>query len=293
MEHGKIIRQLRKNHGITQEQLCQGICSRQTLMSIESDGRNIRHDLLAAFLKKMYIAWDEYEFICNDYQNSPENQAYQLLLKKMTDGKVQFPQDVNVFKKKYQETQKIEYLTMTLLAAKSAAANLSIEMSTMSLEKEIFIIKQYLKHAKNLGRFELGMMANILFIFEMEELKEDYGNLQLKIQKFSQLRYSEDYLFVFYSNLINWSISRDQWDFARRVQGDLQKFLQPKPRQYFVYENLVSEFYTLLLASYNLTNDPADFTEHLAFVNRFVGENRGAMYAKAIQQMENWRKNQN
>ena len=64
--HSSLIRKLRKERGLTQEQLTRGISQRGTLAAFESRGTKISFELLVNYLERMNITLEEYQFLLNN-----------------------------------------------------------------------------------------------------------------------------------------------------------------------------------------------------------------------------------
>lgn len=75
MTHGELIRNLRKERGLTQSQLAEGISSRTTLSSLENNKTDITTSILFAYLERMNVSIQEYLFYFNDSTNTEKELA--------------------------------------------------------------------------------------------------------------------------------------------------------------------------------------------------------------------------
>ncbi|MDT2664614.1 helix-turn-helix transcriptional regulator [Enterococcus hirae] len=84
--HSSLIRKLRKERGLTQEQLTRGISQRGTLAAFESRGTKISFELLVNYLERMNITLEEYQFLLNSNSltNKQKLTNYLISSKKIT-----------------------------------------------------------------------------------------------------------------------------------------------------------------------------------------------------------------
>ena len=66
IKHASLIRKLRKERGLTQAQLTEGLSQRGTLAAFESRGTKISFELLVDYLERMNVTLEEYQFLLNN-----------------------------------------------------------------------------------------------------------------------------------------------------------------------------------------------------------------------------------
>ena len=66
METGQLIKELRKDRQLTQDELAKDITSRTTLSSIENRNQNIPFYLLEKLLDRLNIRLEEFSFLLNE-----------------------------------------------------------------------------------------------------------------------------------------------------------------------------------------------------------------------------------
>ena len=66
IKHASLIRKLRKERGLTQAQLTEGLSQRGTLVAFESRGTKISFELLVDYLERMNVTLEEYQFLLNN-----------------------------------------------------------------------------------------------------------------------------------------------------------------------------------------------------------------------------------
>ncbi|ENZ5592149.1 helix-turn-helix domain-containing protein [Enterococcus faecalis] len=65
--YGDILKQIRKNKNISQQDVCKDIISRQTLSSIENCKSTPNYYTIYHILEKINVSFDEFSYICNSY----------------------------------------------------------------------------------------------------------------------------------------------------------------------------------------------------------------------------------
>ncbi|MGL9880858.1 hypothetical protein IGK81_002061 [Enterococcus sp. DIV0703] len=80
--HSSLIRKLRKERGLTQEQLTRGISQRGTLAAFESRGTKISFELLVNYLERMNITLAEYQFLLNSNSLTNKQKLTNYLIQK-------------------------------------------------------------------------------------------------------------------------------------------------------------------------------------------------------------------
>ncbi|MBO0481295.1 Rgg/GadR/MutR family transcriptional regulator [Candidatus Enterococcus courvalinii] len=166
VNHGKLIKKLRSERGITQNQLAYGISSRGTLAAFENRGSRISFDILIQYLERMNITLEEYSFLYMDSHVSDKRLLAKKMIHDTTDdesaGKI-----INNLYSRYKETGDNFYY-FTYLMNDLLIQFLHDQEKDFSTSEEATILKKHLESVESWGRFELSILINCLFIFETD-----------------------------------------------------------------------------------------------------------------------------
>ncbi len=202
-QHASLIRKLRKERGLTQEQLTRGISQRGTLAAFESRGTKIGFELLFNYLERMNITLEEYQFLLdnNNLSNKQKLSNYLIFSKEVT------PKQEKELLNEYEKTGNI-YYRLIYGQRKLIHSYLHNEPFTKELEEEIDTIKKYLETIDTWGHFELTVFSNCLFIFDDQYIIHSFKNSVSKMKAYIDATYYSELLFNFILNGLRLSFNR-------------------------------------------------------------------------------------
>ncbi|MGT9066368.1 helix-turn-helix domain-containing protein, partial [Enterococcus faecalis] len=150
VNHGKLIKKLRSERGITQNQLAYGISSRGTLAAFENRGSRISFDILIQYLERMNITLEEYSFLYMDSHVSDKRLLAKKMIHDTTDdesaGKI-----INNLYSRYKETGDNFYY-FTYLMNDLLIQFLHDQEKDFSTSEEATILKKHLESVESWGR---------------------------------------------------------------------------------------------------------------------------------------------
>ena len=164
IKHASLIRKLRKERGLTQAQLTEGLSQRGTLAAFESRGTKISFELLVDYLERMNVTLEEYQFLLNNNTLTSKQKLSNYLI----TTKYLTKEQENELLKEYKKTGNIYYrllYTQRILIDQYLGNRKLTRSETLT---EVSIIKKYLEGIDTWGHYELSIFSNCLFIFDDE-----------------------------------------------------------------------------------------------------------------------------
>ncbi|AZP92241.1 transcriptional regulator [Enterococcus mundtii] len=217
-EHAALIRKLRKDRGLTQEQLTSGISQRGTLAAFESRGTKIGFELIVNYLDRMNITLEEYQFLLNSNSLSNKQKLTNYLITSKTITSAQEQELLNEFEK----TGNIYY--RLIYAQRKLISNYLYSSSfTASMKEEISVIKKYLEKIDTWGHFELTIFSNCLFIFDDEYIAYSFQNSVIKMKSYLDNTYYSELLSNFILNGVRLSFNRESTTLRKLFLAQLKK----------------------------------------------------------------------
>lgn len=183
MKDGELIRKLREERNITQEELVRGQFSRSGLSRIESEKIDIKTDMLICFLDRMNITLEEYQVYKYGKTNnlSKKEEVKEEFYKKISNEK-SGDEFLKYVYQMHKQSNDIYYLH---LYCQGRALQYKINNKTIDLSVEGKIIKNHLDKIDSWGYFEFSMYANCLFLFPDKFIEGQYKSVLQKTKKFS------------------------------------------------------------------------------------------------------------
>lgn len=217
--HSSLIRKLRKERGLTQEQLTHGISQRGTLAAFESRGTKISFELLVDYLERMNITLEEYQFLLNN--NSLSNK--QKLTNYFISSKTITPEQEKELLKEYQKSGNIYY--RLVYAQRKLITNYLYNNGTITpnIETEITIIKNYLEKIETWGHFELTVFSNVLFIFDDQYIIHSFQTSISKMKTYIDATYYPELFSNFILNGLRLSFNRQSMVLRKHFLHELKK----------------------------------------------------------------------
>lgn len=212
MNHGDLIKSMRKRRGITRSELAFFQGSVSSLKRFENNESKIDFDLLWVYLERMNIQIDEYHFEYNNYHLSHKD-SIRLNFKQALKSEKSFTDYMNTLQTEYAISKDIYYLYL-IIQLKAVALKLpkfSSKKSTIE-KKEIESLFKYLEKISEWGYFEFALYTNCLSLFENNYL---LFNLTDVLAQFEKFKTSYKYKLVLVKFLINsliLSFERESYD---------------------------------------------------------------------------------
>lgn len=182
MEANQLLKQLRKERNLSQRKLAEGISERSTLATFEQKGHRIAFDILKAYLDRMNVTLEEFDYQLNDQALSDKIK----LSRRMQQ--VYYQHDhatltslIDTAKQAYAASDDFMYYILssqfTLILNNESQKQDTTER--YEIEQKV---KDYLNRIDTWGKFELSTFTNLLFLF-------DDTFILFQIEKLSQKKY--------------------------------------------------------------------------------------------------------
>jgi Rgg/GadR/MutR family transcriptional activator len=237
-EHASLIRKLRKERGLTQEQLTVGISQRGTLAAFESRGTKIGFELLTKYLERMNITLSEYQFLLNNNKLTDKQKLSNYLIskkKELSDEQEKALLDA------YEKTGDIYY--RILYAQKKLIYGYVYNSSlTPFMKQEIAVIKNHLDRIDTWGHFELSIFSNCLFLFDDDYIFYSFNQSVTKMEMYVDTTHYSDLLSNFLLNGIQLSFNRSSLPLRKLFLGELKRILTHNKTIDLAYYKVFSAF---------------------------------------------------
>ena len=206
LEANLLLKKLRTERNLSQRKLAADISERSTLATFEQKGHRIAFDILYKYLDRLNVTLEEFEYHLTNNQLNEKKQ----LSKQFHNAYYQHDFDqlavlIEESKTTYQETQDFFYYLLYsqyyLILKKKGYVHTIDETERIET-----VIKGYLDKIETWGRFEITILANLMFLFtdeyilfQIEQLnkQEFYNNLlSLNYHIYSKLLTNAAFLFI-------------------------------------------------------------------------------------------------
>lgn len=241
MNYGKIIKKLRKERNLTQEQLCKGITSRVALSDFETKSTRISFETLTLYLDRMNIRLDEFVllYVSEDLPFMKKRKIANQFPKITQSGPKAILQEVENLFERYKETDDIYYY---LLMVNLKVFLLSEGIGTESeLKEEIAVLMTYLTRIDTFGRFEIIMLTNCITVFSEEFLSIQQDKLVDKLKKLTTDPLFQHDLRDYANNLCIHSLQNNYFSLLTQGIQLLEEIGKNDPRN--VYERLIARLF--------------------------------------------------
>lgn len=244
MEHGVLIRKLRKQRNMSQAQLAAGISSRTTLSSFENDHSSISSDILFKYLERLNVTVQEYYFYLND-SVTPEKEYlaeyYYAEITKKHDREI--AERIRDFRSKYVDSHDFYFCCMSIEL--KLFLNKRNAKDVYDVDEDKRIIKDYLNRVQQWGHFEISLFSNCLDIFGSEYIRGTFSTLLKRTKLLSSIAAYQNDISIFLNNCIVLSFERKRFLDARYYINQLAKMSEDSPRKAF--DRLMYQYYLELL----------------------------------------------
>ena len=219
-QHASLIRKLRKERGLTQEELTRGVSQRGTLAAFESRGTKIGFELLFNYLERMNITLEEYQFLLNNNTLSNKQKLSNYLIYSKEMSLKQEKELLNEYKKTGNIYYRLIYAQRRLIIS-----YLHNDPFNEELKEELETIKRYLETVDTWGHFELTIFSNCLFIFDDRYIIHSFKNSVSKMKAYIDATYYSELLFNFILNGLRLSFNRYSSTLRKLFLTELKKIM--------------------------------------------------------------------
>lgn len=248
MHDGELIKKLRISRKLTQTQLAQGICSKTSLVGIESQTvKKISFLTLKAFLDRLNISLSEYECLRNQLEEPKKAKKSRHLLNKVQEEDFDPYKEIANNRKHYKKTADLYYLVLNIHMYWKATVKPDLQLEFLGYECRM--IEDYFMKIREYGRFELELLAEFPFIFSDSFIENNYLKIKKKMRQVIDPQGYDRCLFLFLKNLTLYYIDKKRYKKARSINEDMYRSLAHKEKSSVIYEKLMSDYYRRLIAT--------------------------------------------
>lgn len=257
MTHGQLIRRLRKERGLTQAQLAEGISSRTTLSTLENNKTDVNINTLFSYLDRLNVSIQEYLFYFNDSSNTEKELAtkyfYDNIVKKRD---IEIEQRILDYQSKYKDSKDFYYCCLSIEL--KLFLNKKKDKTVFDVREDTEIIKKYLERVTQWGHFEMSIFANCLYIFTSEYIRATFTILLKRTKILSKIDTYQNDISIFLNNCIVLALERKNYQNARFYIQQLYQISEKTPRK--AYDRMMCAYYLALLKQIRGANADVDST---------------------------------
>lgn len=246
MDVGKLIKTLRKERQLTQEELSEGIMTRTTLASIENRNKDISFEVLLQLLDRLNVQMVEFLFLLKEGKHSFKQALYsEVYSDYYSKGYLSKEVEAKLLDA-YQENHDFYYLgvyTQMLGIQLRTQGKLPPEKEEQ-LMKNVDEVKNHLNRVTNWTHYELALFTNSLYLFDDFYIQAVYKSTVKNMLFRKKLPLFQDDLVIFLLNCINLSLERNQNQLAAYYLSELQEQITRKNQ---LYEKTMYSFYLAIL----------------------------------------------
>ncbi|MCS8602334.1 helix-turn-helix domain-containing protein [Lactiplantibacillus pentosus] len=257
MTHGQLIRKLRKERGLTQAQLAEGISSRTTLSTLENNKTDVNINTLFSYLDRLNVSIQEYLFYFNDSSNTEKELAtkyfYDNIVKKRD---IEIEQRILDYQSKYKDSKDFYYCCLSIEL--KLFLNKKKDKTVFDVREDTEIIKKYLERVTQWGHFEMSIFANCLYIFTSEYIRATFTILLKRTKILSKIDTYQNDISIFLNNCIVLALERKNYQNARFYIQQLYQISEKTPRK--AYDRMMCAYYLALLKQIKGANANVDST---------------------------------
>lgn len=207
MDNGNMMRKLREERNISQEDLAGNLYSRDNISRFERNNSKINLDMFFHSLDRMNLSLEEYA-VFQQMEEPSHKETLKNDFKKALDTEL----GESYLQELYSEYEKSSDIYYLYLYSLGRILRHKIQNLPLDLSKDIQIIKQHLDKVESWGFFEFTMYANTLFLFEDCYIRQNYP---LVIQKFNAFSHSAKFQHLkirFLLNSLTLAFERKQFE---------------------------------------------------------------------------------
>ncbi|RTQ90966.1 helix-turn-helix domain-containing protein [Lysinibacillus telephonicus] len=222
MEIGQVIRKIRKNKNITQQQLADAInMTRPYIARIESGKNSISSDKLTEILDYCNVTYNEFFYMKNDYKIASKMNEFNYVLKLYYANKIN---EISIMKKgireKYEGNGDIFLRHLYILCH---CIENGFELNSIK-EEYINEISDYLLSIDDWSYYELVILNNFIFLFPPSTAFLMTKNLLNRAEKFNDFNSDTKIMSYLFFNLLEFSIKYEGYQYSRIVLEAAKKY---------------------------------------------------------------------
>ncbi|WP_400194888.1 helix-turn-helix domain-containing protein [Lysinibacillus telephonicus] len=222
MEIGQVIRKIRKNKNITQQQLADAInMTRPYIARIESGKNSISSDKLTEILDYCNVTYNEFFYMKNDYKIATKMNEFNKVLKLYYANKFE---EISLIKReikeKYEENGD-KFLRHLYILCHCIENGYEINNIKEEYIKEI---ADYLLSIDDWSYYELVILNNFVGLFPPSTAFLMTKNLLQRADKFKDLNLDSRILSFLLFNMLEFSIKYNGYDYSKVILQTAKKY---------------------------------------------------------------------
>ncbi|KGR75134.1 helix-turn-helix domain-containing protein [Ureibacillus sinduriensis] len=222
MEIGQVIKYIRTNKKITQQDLANAIgMTRPYIARIESGKNSISSDKLTEILEYCNVTYNEFFYIKNDYTKSSKMNEFNRVIELYYDKKLD---EISKIKNKVNE-QYMESGDIFLRHLYILCHCMENDLDPKKIKEEyIKEITDYLLSMDEWCYHELVILNNFIFLFPPETAFLMTKNLLYRADKYKGLNLDKNMLSYLFFNLLEFSFKYDGYQYSKIVLEATKKY---------------------------------------------------------------------
>ncbi|MDR0847264.1 MAG: helix-turn-helix domain-containing protein [Lactobacillales bacterium] len=236
MKHSELIRKLRKERGLTQSQLAEGICSRGTISGLEKGISQPSFEIITQLIDRLNLSLSEYDFILREKQFTKKQKDLIYI--------VNNPEEIDSLLTRYKETNDFYYYwiyiqRMLVLEKKRGKTSFN------EYYKERENIEKRLNQIEEWTSFECALFINSLFLFDDDFIFRKYD---LNMKEMLDQQYVSQYADIYSAFLLNAVTLFFERDNAMLRDYFLRELNQKSMRPQEIYYKMHVTFFDALIS---------------------------------------------
>ncbi|HGF7128780.1 TPA: helix-turn-helix domain-containing protein [Enterococcus faecium] len=184
MKDGRLIKKLRKERGVTQTQLVEGIGSRSALARFEAGDTVINLDTLILYLDKLNIQPEEYFLMRKNFEKTTKKHFFDNFMIHIYEKNREEKNDyLSNLWSHYEETKDSFYIFLYIQVI-GILAKMEDKEKQKDIKCLLDIVISYLDKVESWGYFELSMYTNLLFCFSHIYREQMYKKILSNFNKY-------------------------------------------------------------------------------------------------------------
>ena len=222
MEIGQVIRYIRTNKKITQQDLATAIgMTRPYIARIESGKNSISSDKLTEILEYCNVTYNEFFYIKNDYKPSSKMNEFNRVIELYYANDVE---EITKIKKRVNEQYEANediFLRHLYILCHCMENNLDPTKVKKEYIKEII---DYLLSMEEWCYHELVILNNFIYLFPPETAFLMTKNLLYRADKYKGLNLDKNMLSYLFFNLLEFSFKYDGYQYSKPILDETKKY---------------------------------------------------------------------
>jgi Rgg/GadR/MutR family transcriptional activator len=224
MEIGQVIREIRKNKNITQQELADAInMTRPYITRIESGKNSLSSDKLTEILDYCNVTYNEFFYMKNDYKIHPKMNNFNIAIKYFYENNME---ELSNMKKNMQVNyEKAGDIVFKHLFILCHCMENGFELNKIN-EEYIKEIADYLLSIDDWSYYELVILNNFIFLFPPSTAFLMTKNLLNRAEKYNDFNSDTKVMSYLFFNLLEFSIKYDGYEYARVILQTAKKYFK-------------------------------------------------------------------